>query len=230
MIYFPHIPKCGGTTVKELFYSVFGIDGCLKVWGKGFASDVEPDEFAAVEREFLYSKKAIVGHLSFKQLLRNEYAQELYMADKLKVITIVRDPIDRIISLFNYASAYSEHPNHDQIKEIQPLQYIMDEPANKQCKFLRLNEIETVDSISNRISIIPLNNSIEIVTSWIKTTTGMSARSIPRLNVTAESFPDFVPFKRSTLTAVQINLLKQKHREDYRLYETSQANYAHLNT
>jgi hypothetical protein len=225
MLYFPHIPKCGGTTIKELFYSAVGRDHCIKIWDHRFESDVEADEFADLGSEVIYSKKAIVGHLLFRKMLVNKFAKELYTQNTLNVVTVVRNPIDRILSLFNYVNANEDHPHHKRIKEVDPFQFVLNQPSNIQHKFLQAYGNESVESICNRISIFPIEDSTKLVTEWIANKTGQTARPVRKLNVTADAFPDFIPFKRSALSPSQVATFEQKHQQDYELYEYSRSTY-----
>jgi len=221
MLYFPHIPKCGGTTVKKLFYAAVGRDHCIKIWDHRFDSNFEADEFAGLGSEVFCLKEAIVGHLSFRKMLANKYAKELYVQDKLKVVTVVRSPINRIISLLNYINANEKHPSHDRIKEIDPFQFVLNQPANVQYNFLQVHGTESVESICNRISVFPIEDSTKLVAKWLENITGQGVNPVNKLNVMAVNFPDFAPFTCRELSSSQVAILNEKHDMDYKLYEHS---------
>lgn len=75
MIYFPHIPKAGGTTLKKKFYKAFGENNCLKVWN-GFASNAEVADFHQISDLKQYS--AIVGHLPVSIFLEKVTFDDLH--------------------------------------------------------------------------------------------------------------------------------------------------------
>lgn len=221
MMYFIHIPKCGGTTIKELFYSAIEVNRCLTVWDTRFGAMVKPDEFAGVSAEVLNFRKAIIGHLPFSTMLENKHARILYEQDKLKMVTIVRDPIDRIISLLNYVKANKNHPGHTRANQLDPFVFMFKHTENMQHKFLRVSETESIESICKRIAVFPLEDSEQGIRCWMEKATNLSIKPVEKANVTARQFPDSKPLLREELNPSQIAALEEKHFRDYELYEYS---------
>jgi hypothetical protein len=77
VFYFPHIPKAGGTTLKQLFYLAFGTDKCMKVWNPDFGADYAVAEFTQLSLEDIERSQVILGHLPFATYLSNPNMEEI---------------------------------------------------------------------------------------------------------------------------------------------------------
>jgi len=115
MIYFPHIPKAGGTTLKRMFDRNLGAGKCIGIWDKRFGADFNADEFPSVDVSSIKEGLALYGHLNIRTALDNKHIAHLDENGELLIISAVRDPIDRIISLFNYMRVTEKHPSHKYI-------------------------------------------------------------------------------------------------------------------
>ena len=62
-------------------------------------------------------------------------------------MTVVRDPVDRIISLRNYMCAMTEHPDRNRALAIVPSTFILQEGLNFQSNFLMEYSSESINSI-----------------------------------------------------------------------------------
>ncbi len=102
IVYFPHIPKTGGQTILHGFYKTFGFKKCIKVWNPDFGADVSPKNFPYLNSKQFEGISAVVGHLSLSQFLKNRYTKKEFERGNVKILTSVRDPIERILSLYNY--------------------------------------------------------------------------------------------------------------------------------
>jgi hypothetical protein len=71
----------------------------------------------------------------------------------------VREPIDRIISLYNYIKLSPRHPNHASTMKMSLNEFALLVPANFQYHYLALNSLESIDSIQSRIDISPTGNA-----------------------------------------------------------------------
>jgi len=218
LLYFPHIPKCGGTTIKRLINSAVGRANCLRVWNKDFGGDVSREEFVTLGKAVFETKKAIVGHLPLGRALSNEHLKRLHDNGELKTFTIVRDPIDRRISLYNYMRSWSGHPRHEKIKEVDPIEFILHPPWNFQSDYLRESKDEPVESILQRIAVFPIDGSELSIRRWLEIQIGQKLSPASKANVTSVKFPDLSHFKRSLLTSDQISFLKSKHDVDFCLF------------
>jgi hypothetical protein len=166
IVYFPHIPKAGGQTLLQGFYKAFGFAKCLKVWNPNFGADVSPEQFASLEKTRFEGVSAIVGHLSVSTFLMNNCIKGEFEKGNVRIITSVRDPVTRILSLYNYIAYNEEHPDHESIKNTSPIDFIMHEPANYQFNFLKPGAKSTLDDIYRIVDVFPIESSIEKFTSF----------------------------------------------------------------
>jgi len=221
MLYFPHIPKCGGTTIKHLFYSAVGIDNCLKIWNRSFGADYNPDEFVELESGVFSSVKAIVGHLPFKQALKNRCIRTLYEKGIVQAVSVVRDPLDRVVSLFNYMRANKSHPGHSRVREFELEKFAFNQRANFQTAFLRAHDGESVESICSRMYVFPIEQSELRVRQWLEETISQRVNPVRKANITVDAFPDSTQVKSIELNPHQVSAFTQKHYQDYELYNLS---------
>ncbi len=221
MLYFAHIPKCGGTTIKQLFYSAVGIENCIKVWDRNFGADFSETDFASLGADVLRGKKAIVGHLKFQQALQNKHLRTLHENGNLHTVSVVRHPLDRQMSLFNYVRAKKDHPGHLRVSKMGFEEFATNQQANFQLNFLRSHEGEPVASIFSRMSVYPIEHSEELVRRWLERMTNQRVKPMQKLNITSATYPDMVPYKSSDLKPSHVAAMRRKHNLDYELYTYS---------
>ncbi|KAN0037536.1 hypothetical protein ACTFIV_002887 [Dictyostelium citrinum] len=95
---FLHIPKCGGTTMYVHFSKHFKV-GTLQQW-----AHPNPTEYKKVQD----SKNFIIGHFEMGiHLILNEKEQKTY-----NYMTMLRDPVDRVISNYFYHKHSPGDPQH----------------------------------------------------------------------------------------------------------------------
>jgi hypothetical protein len=157
--FFPDIPMTGGQALSQIFYQVFGQTNCLKVWDPLFGADISPSQFSCVEPDILDRISAVVGHLSFSEFILNSHADKLASSGKVKIFATICDPIDRIISLYNYIRAHEYHPSHAIVAQLSLREFAFSEPANYQFHYLCRNESESIDSILERINTYTIQES-----------------------------------------------------------------------
>ncbi len=102
---FDHIPKCGGTTIKSylrknyLKRSVFEING--------YNPPASVTEFSELPETVRHNFDLVQGH----------FASSLFDAVDPRAlrVTVVRDPIERIISHYHYAKRNAKHYLHEKL-------------------------------------------------------------------------------------------------------------------
>ena len=82
-VLFIHIPKTGGTSIENYFYKKYSIDRTLNT----LYSDMR-----------LVLSKHSLQHSTYKELYDNKEYLNIPFGKKLKIITVVRNPYERIIS------------------------------------------------------------------------------------------------------------------------------------
>ena len=100
-----HLPKCGGRSVRKIFQSIFGADKVLDLYIDLF-DDKPNNELIEgfYNRTIDLSKyKAICGgHIDYLT------DRTVYQGRKPLLVSLVRDPLERFISYFNYLSMSDE--------------------------------------------------------------------------------------------------------------------------
>lgn len=99
-IFFVHVPKCAGTTVSNYMKTYIG---SAKSGRTLFYNDIfSAQEYSALAAEKLrraHAAQFVSGHFSWRVI------EELGTASRSFVFTFLRDPVARLLSLYNYAAA-----------------------------------------------------------------------------------------------------------------------------
>ncbi|WP_426415785.1 sulfotransferase family 2 domain-containing protein [Aestuariirhabdus sp. LZHN29] len=224
MIYFPHIPKAGGTSLKSYFLHAYSASSCIKVWDTKFGADFLPDEFCNLKADELKGIPAVIGHLPVKDFLSNSAANRMMSHGEVQVITSVRDPIDRLLSLYNYVLVNEHHPNHNAHQSFDPKEFVFSQQENFQFKFLELRRGMTVDDLFACISIFPMEKSLTLFHSFFKNVLSQDVKLQEIQNDTASinlKGKDII--KRDFFTSSELKFLYSKHELDYEIHQKSLA-------
>lgn len=122
---FMHIPRTGGTSVQRYAEQLFGKEHILEVYGQ----DIE-------------HPKALAGRTdaSQLQLVRGHFGFGIHEAIQrpTRYFTVVRHPVDRVVSLYKYICAARPHPYHDVVSQMSVVEFARSgastETDNGQCR------------------------------------------------------------------------------------------------
>jgi hypothetical protein len=119
--FFLHIPKCGGTTVFSVLAAIYGQQNTLNV-----GHELNPF-FSSLSIDQRRAYHAIGGHgtLIF-------YDRMLGGLSEYYKITTLRDPIDRLLSEFNYAYSTPDNPGHSYVRSVGFDAVALNYPCNLQ--------------------------------------------------------------------------------------------------
>jgi hypothetical protein len=104
---FDHLPKCGGMTVDKNLIEAYPSELVFTTSGSDPLSTVEG--FNSLPQAVRWNFELISGHLT------NELID--YVHPDTRNITMFREPIERLVSLFKHAIRHTPHYLHDFIKD-----------------------------------------------------------------------------------------------------------------
>ncbi|SEN12150.1 sulfotransferase family 2 domain-containing protein [Lihuaxuella thermophila] len=113
VIIFPHIVKTGGSTLQSILMNEYKSDTLLLYHNP--PDQVLKDKNGIIEkiRKQQRNLKAIIGHFSFDLYfwhVGESILSDFKLSKPVRYITMLRDPVDRIISLFYYLKSFHPDP------------------------------------------------------------------------------------------------------------------------
>ena len=194
----------------------FSTERCFKVWNTETAN-CNNENFP--DFKALKSFDCIIGHLDFASSIKNEAFKELFFFNKIVAHSVVRDPIDRMISLYNYVRNEENHPSHQRMLSVEPWDFLQYQPENYQSKWLGIGYFKTIENLKMNIKIVPLEKSNEYFKKFFEKEFSFKTTLTSKINVTKKVKKDL--FDRELLKDNQERELREKHFLDYELYEFS---------
>lgn len=248
MIYFIHIPKCGGSTVRNYIRTalsdsraladqrqtiyVYGAQG--KMGDFNISSDDLPNFGSTLSPAYT---KAIIGHYNYRQLSLYLNHENTYPS----TFSIVREPIARFISNINYIKLNPTHPGHGFMRAITSdnlFDYLKDAGSrgagSYQIRTLSLVEADNKEPISDyrkvvaeikkRVRVFKVENSLNALHSSVCFID--DGHLLKKANVTGRSEvskslrkPDFLSI--SNLSKHQFEEVQGLFKEDTYLYHSA---------
>lgn len=225
-----HVPKCAGTSINTMLGSKFP--------GRALAysNPHEYQEFKRLEpnqRDLRYS--AVFGHLQYG-------IHNLFSCNYI-YFSVVREPLSRICSYFNYVHLTPEHPDHGLFKKkylsIDDINEdnICNDPSlrNNICNYAsRAYSGETKVSAANWPSVLEkIERSVEHGQLWLGSLSSCldflvnlgvanSSDSIPRKNVTSSLVKNRLEFELATVETIEKRtkeVLLQHNNFDQEIYK-----------
>ncbi|HXG78773.1 MAG TPA: sulfotransferase family 2 domain-containing protein [Methyloceanibacter sp.] len=124
LLCFVHIPKAAGTSFKNVLW---------RVYGRGFLtyhrrlSRYSPTRISAKQAQDIL---AISGHLPYgfhrmfgSWLRRALYRDGIFARREILYVSIVRDPVDRLLSYFHFVRSFPVHRLHAETKDMDCAQF-----------------------------------------------------------------------------------------------------------
>lgn len=210
---FVHLPKTGGTTLNHVLMRNYRFR--CDAYGPNFFPRYYPDEFVSLVRPPGYddTKRPVLftGHID----LANELLR--YMPVRYVAITMLRDPVERIVSHFRNHSTRKNAPLHAEIRaglklpdyfrrfqSALPPQYVVFSPEKP-------NARDALSNLQSRISLFGLQPRFGEFVALLSSLVGLPDVGYRSLNVTAQNAVD--PPQR------QIDELRSLLAEDVIFYD-----------
>ena len=219
LVFFPHIPKAGGQTLIQGFYEAFGAEKCIKVWDPNFGADIDPAEFRNLSPDRFKGMSAVVGHLPVENFFENAYARGRFDSGRVRILTSVRHPIQRIISLYNYIAHSEQHPSHEEVRNISPVDFLLSQPADFQYHFLRWGDVATPEALFGAMEIFPIEQSIAGFSGFFDDTFGIHLGNLEIINKSEDLVDIGGILSDRDIPAGVMDDLADTHHTDLELYQ-----------
>ncbi|MCH2207193.1 MAG: sulfotransferase family 2 domain-containing protein [Lentisphaerales bacterium] len=221
ILYFPHIPKAGGSTLREIFFRKFQSNKIIKVWNTRFGADLDAGSFQNLDYETLKLSKAIMGHLPLKYFIRNHEAKKMLCNGDIKIITCVRDPVRRLTSLYNFIKFNKNHRKHLEMQNTGLVDFIYSQEENFQFNYLSCELAENIGEVNDLMKISSIDSSIENFQLYFKTHLGFDPGPVDIKNSITKFSLDNPIAKMEDIPHNTLAKLYKKHYVDHSLYEQS---------
>ena len=210
---FTHIPKTAGTTVNFALESVFPGRGAFHLQRR---SDQDLKALAADPAIHVYA-----GHMTYQRA-----AAAFEATDRRPLyITVLRDPIERILSAYAYARETTEAKRWHALARSHDINAFIAIVAKehrqflvgKQCRFVSAdktaNADQAFDSLKKNFAVVGVQRNLEGFLSGIERVTGLGLPRSGSRNQTAKRV-----FKEQ-LAKKTLRILERTTKEDRRLYD-----------
>lgn len=224
---FSHIPKTAGTSVRRNLKEAFEktLENYVEVgvydmtnWSNRTDYWVKPEDFGTYsipsDWSFCY------GHITINQFLTNPALDP--EDENIVLLSFVRDPVDRLISTYNFISLKNDHPLHAECvasKSVDFFYKLSQINANLQFNYLNCSsdlKWKFVVAASNRVAQT-CAETFELVTS-----SRLDGNFFERkFNITGElpSSTKAHSISRAQFSADEIRALYDMHSLDQRIYD-----------
>ncbi|UOE53086.1 sulfotransferase family 2 domain-containing protein [Bacillus sp. CMF12] len=209
ILIFMHIPKTGGMTLKRIIKRQYPDIKILKD-----ITDGKTSEFKKIvsEKEIQF----VFGHLSF--------GLHMHTSKPCTYVTMMREPIDRVISMYYYVIGKKDHPLHDIVKDLLIEEFI-DHPDlkvhtnNMQTKrVLGKNSLSPSDlkqakqNLEEHFSVIGITEMFDDSVALMKQKFNWNDISYVRKNQTKKRL------SKEEIDPIIINKIKANNELDIQLY------------
>ncbi len=221
-VIFLHVPKTAGTTLNRLIeweypiLQMYSVDPVLSKWSR--------QHLKKLSRRRLSQLRMFKGHLVFG-------VHEL-LPQPASYITVLRDPVDRVLSAFFFMRNYKLHPLYWKFRrENWTLEDFVDRSlrTNIQTKILAGAEYElpctphifdqAIQNIERHFTVVGLSERFEESLALMKLRYGWKLQSYSSFNVTRSR-----PRKRD-LPQATLDLIAEKNSFDVALYTYASKNF-----
>lgn len=115
-VLFPHIPKTGGTTLDYVIAKNYKIDFVYRA----NAASIENNLASLYKKHNAYRvHRVIMGHIEL-----SDYIYQLLDRKRLVQLVLLRDPLSRVVSYYDYTRTSPNHPKYDLAKNMSLMEFV----------------------------------------------------------------------------------------------------------
>lgn len=202
---FVHLPKTGGFSLHAALERALPAGSVLRI-----ADRAAQQAFAAMRPEQVAPYSLTSGHFTFEEARARARAGAQFA-------TLLRDPVARLLSAFNYMSTWEGHPLHASFRNRGFAQFIADsgqDLAAEACRQLtgRNTAAEAIAVLEKDYALVGTTARLPDVSLLLHRWLGLPPQMLGRENVTTGQ-------GRITLTSETCEQLLELTREDRKLFQ-----------
>ena len=115
-VLFPHIPKTGGTTLDYVIAKNYKIDFVYRA----NASSIEHNLASLYKKHNVFKiHRVMMGHIEL-----SDYIYQLLERPRLVQFVLLRDPVSRVVSYYDYVRTGPNHPKHNIAKDMSLKEFV----------------------------------------------------------------------------------------------------------
>jgi hypothetical protein len=211
---FIHHPKTGGMSLHTAITNALPPAATLRI-----GDAAEHAAFLRMGRPALRDRRFISGHIGLEEAL-------VRAQPHARFVTVMRDPIARILSSFNYMATWADHPLHATFRDLTFGEYVHSAGENLQSQACR--QLTGVARAEDAIPILEACYALVATTEHVAKLTPIMAGwlGIPEPGMTRENVSPGQG--RVTLDTATCEVLLEVTREDRALYEHVAGKYEGL--
>jgi len=199
---FHHMPKCGGTSLNYLLNQWFIVKrDYRKDWNSKHPKKYNLDKFRSIH--------CLVGHWELPKVYLNKRYPEVFLIDRYKVFTFLRDPLEHSLSLYRYEKEHAQTDVEDILEHFQLR-------PNYMAGILGANK-SNYKEIINRYDFVGIVEKMDMSVELLAQKIGKNYKKVPFTNITIKN--------KNDISKNIPNDLKEEFKEineiDYLIYNYS---------
>ncbi len=203
-VVFIHLPKTGGISLQTAITALLPTGRALRIGDEG-----ERAAFLAEDRGVLDRYSFIGGHVGLAEALPRARAEARF-------VTLLRDPVARLLSAFNYMATWKDHPLHGEFRDLGFADFIEGSGARlagEACRQLTgaATAAEAIPILEARYAMVVTTPKLPVMGQAVSGWLGLKPPTIGRENVTQGQ-------GRITLDSATCAALLEVTQEDRALY------------
>lgn len=200
---YQHIPKCGGTSFRTACASYFTEIREI-VPGKAEVEAREAFKKSRIDFATAPDNLLISGHFIQDGVRPPDRYGEEIANGQVRLITVLREPLARVISGFYYAAEQGrERPI--------PIDKRLARAKNTLCKFLGCSDDDDIPTFLDRYVLVGITEYLQATSDMLGRSVGKEPVEVPRVNVTREK-------KKEVVEPELEAIFKENNARDYELY------------